>query len=404
MSYIYSNEMKYADSGNLDAFGRLRVSQTTTLLDVKHAYDKLPLFVDELVSAGATSSWAEACVTMSTTQSDAYAIRQTYKCAHYQSGKSQLVEASFTNFATQSNVIKRVGYYTSGTASSYNSGFDGFFLESNGVNNTISFQIWKGGTNIATATSSAWLDRDYDAALIDWTKTQLLFVDFQWLGVGRVRFHMVIEGTLRLFYEFSCMNNLPTVYMNIPHKPMRYEIRQSGAGSGSFGMMCSSVSMEGSINNLYKPVAINDFTERTLSVANTTYAVLGIRLSESNREIGVSGLLNFVDILQSSNDNYLVTVQKEPTIVGTPTWTQQPGTPIEYSFGEGALTVSADGFVIYSFMGKSGAITQEKMEMAESAHSLGYHIDGKSEDWWVCIRSTGATSKFRTGVNIKYYK
>ena len=404
MSYVYSNEIKYSDSANLDAFSRLRVSQTTTLLDLKHLYDKLPLFIDEVVNTGGTSSFADACVTMSTNTTGAYVIRQSIKAAPYQSGKSQLVEASFTNFATQSNVTKRVGYYTSGTASSYGNGFDGFFLESNGTTNAITFQIWKGGTNVLTATSSAWLDTDYNAALIDWTKTQLMFVDFQWLGVGRMRFYMVIDGTPRLFYEHTGMNNLSTVYMDNPNKPIRYEIRQNGAGSGSFGMICSGVSMEGSINSLYRTLAINDFTERTLATGGTTYAVLGIRLTGTNKQIGVSALLQAIDILQTSNDNYLVTLQKAPVLSGAASWTQVANTPIDYSFGAGALSVTQPGFVIGSFMGKSGSLSQERFNMEDSAFSLGYRIDQTPEEWWVCIQATGATSKFRTGVNLKYYR
>ena len=404
MSYVYSNEIKYSDSGNLDAFGRLRVSQTTTLLDLKHLYDKLPLFIDERIGTGATSSWADACVTMSTTQSGAYVVRQSIKAAPYQSGKSQLVEASFVNLAIEANVTKRVGYYTSGTASSYGAGFDGFFLESSGTSNAISFQIWKGGTNIVAATSSAWLSRDYDAALIDWTKTQLLLVDFQWLGVGRVRFYMVIDGTPRLFYEHTGINNLSTVYMDNPNKPIRYEMRQGGSGSGSFGMICAGVAMEGSINSLYRTTAINDFTERTLATGGTNYAVLGIRLSRANREIGVSAMIDAVDVLQSSNDNYLVTIQKSPVVSGTATWRELAGSPMEYSFGAGALTVSQEGFTISSFMGKAGALSQEKMQMGDSAFSLGYKIDAEPEEWWVCIRAVSNTAKFRTGLNIKYFK
>lgn len=404
MSYVYSNEIKYSDSANLDAFSRLRVSQTTTLLDLKHLYDKLPLFIDEVVGTGATSSFADACVTMSTNASGGYVVRQSIKAAPYQSGKSQLVEASFTNFATQSDVTKRVGYYTSGTASNYGNGFDGFFLESNGTTNAITFQIWKGGSNILTATSSAWLDRDYDATIIDWTKTQLMFVDFQWLGVGRMRFYMVIDGTPRLFYEHTGMNNLSTVYMDNPNKPIRYEIRQSGAGTGSFGMICSGVSMEGSINSLYRTTSITDFTERTLTTGGTTYAVLGLRLSGSQRQIGVSAMISAIDVLQTSNDNYLVTLQKAPTLSVTPNWTQITNTPIEYSFGEGSLSVTQEGFVITSFMGKAGALSQEKADMEDSAFSLGYKIDQTPEEWWICIRATSANAKFRTGVNLKYYR
>ena len=404
MSYIYNNEIKYSDSENLDAFGRLRVSQTTTLLDLKHLYDKLPLLIDEEIGGSGTSSFSNSSVSMSTTNSGDYVIRQSIKSAPYQSGKSQLVEASFSNFATQSNVIKRVGYYTSTTNSPYNSGFDGFFLESNGVNNSITFQLWKGGSNVVTATSSSWLTTDYDVSLIDWTKSQLMFVDFQWLGVGRIRFYMFVDGVPKLFYTTTGANNLSTVYMNCPNKPVRYEIRQSGIGSGSFEMICSGVSMEGSINSLYNTLNISDFTERTLPLSNTNYAVLGIRLVGTPSQIGVSGAFTTSDILQTSNDNYLVTIQKSPILSSTASWIKIDNTPIEYSFGSGNITVSTDGFVMGSFMGKSGALSQEKYEMNDNAFSLGYSINGTPKEWWICIKSTGANSKFRTGVGVKYFK
>ncbi len=64
MSYTYSNEIKYADGFNLDAFGRLRTSNLTTLLDLKHTYDKQPLLVDEEILGGATSLWANSSVNM----------------------------------------------------------------------------------------------------------------------------------------------------------------------------------------------------------------------------------------------------------------------------------------------------------------------------------------------------
>jgi hypothetical protein len=401
MSYLFNNKVT---ADNNDAFGRTRVSQTSTLLDIKHLYDKLPLFVDERLGGSGTSSFASACVTMQTSANNDYVVRQSIKCAPYQSGKSQLVETSFTNFQNETNVIKRVGYFTSGTASPYNSDFDGFFLESNGVNNSISFQVWKTGTNIITATSSSWSTSEYDISEIDWSKTNLMLVDFQWLGVGRMRFYMVVDGEPKLMYTHTGINNLSTVYMDNPNKPIRYELRQSGAGSGSFGQICAGVSMEGSINALYRTAAVNDFTERTMATSSVTYAMLGIRLTTNPAQIGVSGNINQADILQTSNDNFLVTIQKAPTLSSTATWTKINNSPIEYSYGAGNLTVTNEGFVMGSYMGKAGSLSQENFDMSDSAFSLGYLIDGKPEEWWLCIKCTTANAKMRTGMNLKYYR
>lgn len=404
MSYVFNNEIKYSDSGNLDAFGRLRVSQTTTLLDVKHLHDKLPLFVDEVLSGSGTSSFTASSVSMQTSSNNSYVIRQTIKAAPYQSGKSQLVECSFSNFAPETNVTKRVGYYTSGTASTYSANLDGFFLESDGTTDLITFQIWKTGTNILSVGTSSWYSTDYDVNLIDWSLTQLMFVDFQWLGVGRLRFYMVIDGLPRLFYAHTGINNLSTVYMDSPNQPIRYEIRQSGVGSGSFDMICAGVSMEGSINSLYRTVAINDFTERTLPTAGTTYAMLGVRLNSTTKYKGTSVNFSQIDILQTSNDNYLVTVQKAPKLSSTPSWTSLPNTPLEYAFGIGTVSVVTSGFELSSVMGKSGALSVEKIDMSDSAFSLGYKIDETAEEWWICIQATSNNAKMRTGVNLKYYR
>lgn len=401
MSYTYSNEIKYADGFNLDAFGRLRTSNLTTLLDLKHTYDKQPLLVDEEILGGATSLWANSSVNMTVSSTGDAVIRQSIKSSPYQSGKSHLVEASFSQFQLQTNVIKRVGYYTSTTVSPFNSGFDGFFLESDGVNGEISFQIWRNGTNVLKSLSSSWLTTDYDVSLIDWTKTQLMMVDFQWLGVGRMRFSLVVDGIPRLFVANTAINNISLVYMENPNKPIRYEIR-STAGSGTFSQICSGVSMEGSINSLYKTIGIENFTERTLATAGTKYPLLGIRLVSGY--LGVSGFIDSFDILQTTNDNFFITLEKNPTLSGAASWSSATGAPIQYSQGTGALTVSSPGYIIANYIGKASSLGSSDFQGFDSSVSLGYSIDGTPEEWWICITSASNTSKFRMSANVRYFQ
>lgn len=403
MSYTYTNGIKYTDSANIDAFGRLRVSDLTAFLDIKHPYDKLPLLVNEKTGGGATSIWSNHSVVMSTSSNADFVVRQSIKCGAYQSGKSQLFEASFSNFNIETNVIKRVGYFTSGTVSPFNTSLDGFFLESNGIENKISFQIWREGTNILDVPSNLWLNTDYDISLVDWSLVNFIMVDTQCLGVGRIRFYIIIDGIPRLLYTNGFTNTNSIIYTSHPNKPIRYEIRQTGVGSGSFSMISSGISIEGSINSLYRSLSINDFTERTLSTSGTTYALLGIRLSGSSSYLGVTCNISQVDILQTSNDNYLVTIEKAPVLSGTPSWSTINNTPIQYSFGTGSISVVTPGLSIGSTMGKSASISAEKVDMGESVFSLGYYIDGTPEEWWVCIQATGNGAKFRTGVNLKYY-
>jgi hypothetical protein len=55
MSYIFNNAVKYSDSTNLDAFGRLRVSEITSLLETTHVNSDGLLFEDEATTGTTTT-------------------------------------------------------------------------------------------------------------------------------------------------------------------------------------------------------------------------------------------------------------------------------------------------------------------------------------------------------------
>jgi hypothetical protein len=214
------------------------------------------------------------------------------------------LKASFSNFQIETNVIKRVGCFQSTTGSPYNSVFDGYFLESNGVTNEISFQIWRSGTTVYTAATTTWNSGEFDPIGLDWSNTNLMSVDYQWLGVGRMRFALDLAGQLIYFTEHNCANNEPNVYMSSPNQPIRYEIRQIGSGSGYFDMLCSQVSSEGALNGLYSTVGIQNSTSADLNSSGTKYPYIGYRLKENYKSV-TSQYDALSNILNTSNDNYL---------------------------------------------------------------------------------------------------
>jgi len=73
-------------------------------------------------------------------------------------------------------------------------------LESNGVTNEISFQIWRSGTTVFSSVTTTWNNSQFDPTNINWTNTNLVTVDYQWLGVGRMRFGLNLSGQTFLFY------------------------------------------------------------------------------------------------------------------------------------------------------------------------------------------------------------
>jgi hypothetical protein len=403
MSFIYNNAVKYSDSPNLDAFGRLRIAAITNLLDIKHVYDKNPLQVNELTAGTATSIFSQeyARVRMSTSANNSLVIRQTKTHPIYQPGKSQLFEGSFSNFQIETNVIKRVGCFVSTTASTYNSIFDGFFLESNGVTNVISFQLWRSGTTIFTAATTSWDSTEFDPTNFNWSNTNLMTVDYQWLGVGRMRFGMSLSGQTIYFAEHNCANNEPYVYMSSPNQPIRYEIRQVGAGSGNFDMICSQVSTEGALNGLYSTVGIIHSDTATLSSSGTKYPYIGYRLKPDYKSI--TSQYSSLSVLNTSNDNYLLTIEFNPTLSSTPVWTDIPNSPFQYSLGTGATTITTAGHIMSSLIGEAGTSALTTLKLDDNQIRVGSNINGTLDEMWVCIKPLGANATFLGTAEILYY-
>jgi hypothetical protein len=405
MSFIYNNSIKYSDSPNLDAFNRLRVSEITSLLEVSHVYDKRPEIVDEVTGGTAISDFdlGNSQVVMSGTGADSYVIRQTFNYAVYQPGKSQLFEASFSIFQLESDVIKRVGYFNSTSGSTYSDDLDGFFLESDGINNEISFQIWKSGDLMYSSSTTSWSSNVIDPNTIAWSESNLMIVDFQWLGVGRVRFGMVISGVIYYFTEYTAVGDIPTVYMSSPNKPIRYELRTSG-GTGSLNMICSQVSMEGSLNQLVIPTGIvGPLSQVTFSTSGVKYPFIGIKTSSGYEDISL--ILENINIMNTSNDNFYCTVEIDPPINGTYSFSTTSQPEVMISIGDGSQTITATTSQVYAvFMGEAGTTTPSTFQLTDSSINPGSTIDGRSQEIWINIIPLSNNATFFGSANLYFRK
>lgn len=405
MSFIYNNEIKYSDSPNLDAFGRLRTSNITSLLEYKHTFDKLPLVISEVTAGTATSIFdlSNSQIIMTTSSNNDYVIRQGKSRGIYQPGKGQLIEASFSNFQIQTNVIKRVGYFTTTTSAPYNSLLDGFFLESNGQNNTISFQVWHSGATVISATTSTWLTNDFNVSQIDWTKTQLMFTDFQWLGVGRIRFGLVLSGSVKTFVTYTAANNLSTVHMRSPNQPIRYEIRQVGAGSGTLNMICAQVSLEGSINALQRSLGIPAFTNSVATTAGVKYPMIGYRLNQGYE--GVNITLSDVQSINTTNpskSDFYITIELNPTLSSSATFTGVTNSGVAYSIPTGQ-SITTSGYVLATFLGAGSGTQVDNFQFQDNMIRPGTNVNGTYDEVWICVVSEGNNQTYRSAINLSYY-
>jgi hypothetical protein len=267
--------------GTLDAFARQRVSEPYTLGDYKHLYGIDPNFIDYTLNGGTISFQSNKACARLTTSSDvnSKAIHQTKCYHHYMPGKSQLIMSSFNFYSSTSGVTKRTGLFDDN---------NGIYFEQtgNGTLNIVLRSYINGAVNENRVSQLNWNVDKCDGTGIsslnlDITKTQLLFIDFQWLGVGRVRVGFSHEGKYIEAHHFDGENNLTTVYMSNPNLPVRCEIFNTGVTTGAYmDQICSTVVSEGGYVEAGIDWALASPTPRLLGTGQTL-PILAIRLKNN---------------------------------------------------------------------------------------------------------------------------
>jgi hypothetical protein len=265
---------------NADAFGRNRMSEPYTLGDYKHVYGLDPNFIDYAVNGGTSAFQAnKACARIATTSNaTSRLVHQTKMYHHYMPGKSQLIMSSFCFYGPTTNVVKRTGYFDDA---------NGIYFQQNG-SGVLSMVIRSSvtGSPVENVVNQAqWEDKcdgtGSSGFNMDITKTQLFWIDFQWLGVGRVRVGFVHNGKLIVCHNFYHSNNLSTVYLSNPNLPVRCEIVNVGTTTGAYmDQICSTVISEGGYVESGTDYSVQNPSLRSLAVG-ATIPIIAIRLKNT---------------------------------------------------------------------------------------------------------------------------
>ena len=150
---------------NSDAFGRQRVSAPETLFDLSHLYDKQPLYVEELLVTGGTTTHLpnEAAVRMDvTTTAASRVVRQTKRYFNYQPGKSMLVLLTgVLTDVTNTGITSRIGFFDDAADKSVDISGNGVFFEYSGGTLKIVKRSYTTGAQVDTAVAAAgWSEGD----------------------------------------------------------------------------------------------------------------------------------------------------------------------------------------------------------------------------------------------------
>jgi hypothetical protein len=356
---IISPAISYANSPNIDAFGRLRVSEPFTLFDSSHRFDDNGLWsTATAVSGSATFDANEGLINLGVTAaSGSEVVRETTKIFSYQPGKSLLVLSTFVMNAAKTGLRQRVGYY--GAA-------NGYYLEQN--DSTVSFveRSSVSGSLVDTpVTQASWNVDPMNGSgpsgiTLDLTKAQILFMDLEWLGVGTVRIGFVINGNFYVCHKFQHANLIPSTYITTASLPLRYEITNTAATSGASTLkqICSTVMSEGGyqLNGLQQAVGIPVTTPRTLTVAGTFYPIVSIRLKTSPNRLDAIVICTAISIIATSSGNF----NWQVVASGTPsagTWVDAPGgSSVQYNLTGTSFTggrILSSGFFSVSNQGST---------------------------------------------------
>ena len=338
-----TNPITVVPGGNsVDAFGRLRVSEPYSLFDSQNRYAADNQFDTSTVTGGSTTYLPnEATVRMDvTTASGAEVVRQSYRSMLYQPGKGLLVLATFVMNVPKANLRQRVGYFGTQNGLYFeltgaSSGTKAFVLRtyiSGSVDNTtrrVEQSSWNGDKLDGTGPSGLTLDL---------TKPQILWMDFEWLGVGNVRTGFIINGQYIICHTYQNANVTGnSVYMTTATLPVRYEITNTAetASSSSLKQICSSVVSEGGL----EPTSILHVAQRTTSLVGfgtTLVPLVSIRLAST--ALGAVVLPNAFKVLPTSADDFEIQLVKNATLTGASYSAVASDANVEYDVAATAMT------------------------------------------------------------------
>ena len=391
----------YVPAGNLntaaDAFGRLRVSSPYTIFDSHNLLNENDKFDESTSGAGSSTHNADTSsvnMTVSNASGDEV-IRQTKRHFSYQPGKSLLTMATFVMTKAKENLRQRVGYFDEQ---------NGIYLERDGTDLNLVLRSYVSGSMTETRVPRTSWNVDSlngnGVSKINLTmqKSQIFWTDLEWLGVGSVRAGFVINGQFVVAHVFHNANINDAVYMTTPNLPIRYEITNTGAttGSSTLKQICGTVLSEGGYEAraIQHVVGTASLTGQTVGTAYTNLATIRLRQS------GAVVVPAAADILNISNTDFEWALFRNVTPNTAFTWSNATNN-VQYSLEAKTFTDTGTR-VGGGYMGGKTAPVALGDGGFDWDYQIGEAIDGTSDTLTLAVRAS-SSSKAAAGI-IKWYE
>lgn len=397
MSYFEKTRILSADSPSIDSFGKWRVSSPTTLFDSKQIVDSGSFYFDIKTTNSGTITWnsgSSQSTLKVTSTSGSRAIKQTKRIFIYQPGKSQQIICTGKFGDKIDGIKKSIGSFDDN---------DGYFFQTSGSSFGIVLRKTINGVKTDTFISQSTWNLDKMNGLgpsgntLDINKAQIYTVDYEWLGVGRVRYGVVQKGALIYVHEINNYNSLDTVYLRNPNLPIRFEVStHKNTTTGSLmTQICSTVISEGGFDNTGKRVVITNNNGCTIG-ANQYDGVLFVRYNNTTSKCAQI-IPEQIDFLVKPGNSSAFAGRWDlilnPTVTSPVTYNNVSGSVVTQVgvVSSGNLITSPGTVIATGYFSGNGAGSVSEMVTLDPYYGLGRNIDNTSDILVIAIKTLDNT-------------
>lgn len=267
-------EVLATQSTGTDLFGRLSVALPYTIFDAQMQYDLQPfLFWTDTAGSGSVAHNTNGGSATLSVGPDvgARVVRQTRLHCPYEPGMMQLAEATGSWAEDDVYTRSRIGYFDD---------FNGCFMERGPAGQQLVSRSLVTGSIVDTEIPKhLWMGQG-GLDDLDLTKSQILRIALQFLGVGSVLVGFSRSASLVLAHQINNDNTRRGAYWTTASLPVRYEIETvaPGGSGASMEQVCCSVKSEGGFDP-EKGFSFSACNTSALSVTSTLRPLISIRPS-----------------------------------------------------------------------------------------------------------------------------
>jgi hypothetical protein len=389
MSFLY-DQSPVGKGFNGDLFGRVKVSEPLTLFDDSERYEISPTFSIKTGGNGTTTSnlnQSSMSMTVGTSSGD-YVYRESKRIFTYQPGKSLQVLQTFVFNSPKTNLRQRVGYF---------SVENGFYLELDGTTINLVKRSKSSGEVVETRVPQSQWNVDKlngtgpSGYTLDLTKSQILFSEYEWLGVGSVRMGFAIDGKFIIVHQFNHANVISGVYMTTANLPVRYEIENTGVTSSASSLQCICVSVisNGGYERKVTPTISRMTTMKNLT-STSFIPLLTIRMKSGRTDSII--IPNTINVLADSTSGmtYEVALIRNATLTGA-SYINTDSNNVEMDITASALTGGTQVYVDYASTSNKVTTPINEPQQYNFDMQLGRTIDGVSDTLTLAARAISGT-------------